>query len=948
MSGQPSRNFDPTPGRFSDVGNTADAPSVRTDLYRPTAAQRTSDAQPLEAIGSALGAFFNAGQQALQHVDAVNHQQDLIQIERENQALQKQAVADQELGKPQDPRYADRHAYAGTYQTSAADAHAFDLSQALRDLMAKQPLDGSVDLNKVARDYFKTQVGSGTGNPDYDARLLSQFSKSADQQIAQYSEAQRATVLQNSTNEVVQQFAQRVLSPEGITTPQFAEMRERIGNLVHGDTGLRDKIVMSAVAGSVQNDGQGQSVLRAMQELGLDRSEPEYFNRISGEVLKRTNAVKTYDAGLAVQKFQQEMTLEKSRYPLGVLPPERVAEYARRAFAIDSIHGVGMDKFPELTHEWNRGLAKAAGDNLWAASYSGQYGTQDSLFVASRFGKSPSTVLSEHYDSAMSQLASQQYPALAESRDGTGLVHPMKTEQSAQDYAQLILAGGATGGHRAASQDTISDTYKAEMGRSLLGKDAKAMARSYRFYDALSRGGLSDSQLHRYFPNDQAENMFWAMRSISGGPLGTEQIAQYLADRPHDADDFSQVGRTGKVDLAAFARKAGFAGQPQEIDKKITEARNAAMLDSAMRKKWFGNAPVAMDSNETAGFDSLLLQQFVVQKATSGSIDLDAAVKAVAGQKGKYIVVPGPFGALQAKRNPFPTTGYTMLHPLNEAPSHPLSISKGYAPIYLPGVQMVNALSKDEDLLVTWAEDADSAHKAFPGKIAEGEKLYLEGPNNAGLSAVRTASGEAIQFRPGEKVAFRTGLGSETLQFTTPEERDVPSLDKYKVLKRVVDKGFAELTVPLDPKEASEFFRKNLGPGWYVQRDGYLGPQGQGYTLYYGARLKVGEKERDQMIAERPGKLQAIREAGIRATQTTELPSGAAIRYTRATGTDGGRNPGGDALAQRGAAIRESVGWAAKVYTETAKQQVQLIEDLVSPLGIAERLDKVKGAFGGK
>ena len=88
-----------------------------------------------------------------------------IQIERENQALAKQAVIDRESGKPMDPQYADRHAYAGTYQVSAADAHAFELSEGLRAHMAKQPLDGSVDLNQVAKDYFKEQVGSGIVYP---------------------------------------------------------------------------------------------------------------------------------------------------------------------------------------------------------------------------------------------------------------------------------------------------------------------------------------------------------------------------------------------------------------------------------------------------------------------------------------------------------------------------------------------------------------------------------------------------------------------------------------------------------------------------------------------------------------------------------------------------------------------------------------------------------------
>lgn len=857
MSGEASRKFDSTPTRYADVGSVADAPGVTTVQSKATAAQFTNDGRALEAIGTALGSFFNAGAKALETVDDVNHREELVQIERENQALAKQAVVDQELGRGMNPATSNRRSYAEAYQTSAADNHAFELAQGLRAVMAKQKLDGSVDLSKVARDYFKEQVGGGTGVPDYDARLLSQFSKSADQQIAQFTEAQRATVLQNTTNETIQQFTQRVLSPEGITTPQFAEMRDRIGALVHGDTVTRDKILMSAIAGAVQNDGQGTSVLRAMQELGLDKTEPEHFNRISGEILKRTNAVKTFDAGMAVQNYQNELALTRSQYPQGILPPEKIAEFAQRWHAIDSVHGVGMHG-SGLQEMWSRGTERAAAVNLWNVAYRGDLRTQDSSRVAAAYGKAPATVLSEHYDAAMSATAAQFDPALAASRDGTGLVRPSASDEATAAYARLILAGGPNGGHRAASQDTISDTYKAEMGRPLTGRDPALMERSFNFYSALSKGGLTKDQLHRYFPDEQSENTFWAMQIMSNGDRGIKQIAKDLVDRPYDAKDIADVARTGHIDLAAVARRSGVAGKPEEIDKKIAEARTSAILDSEGRKKWFGNAAVALDSNESAKFDALLLDQFQLQKRTRGSIDLDAAIKAVAVQTGKYLMVPGYDGALQAMRDPFKGAGRTMLHPLNEDPSHPLSVSKGYAPIYAPGSKVVNAVGDEEDLVVTWAEDAAKAHEVFPG-LPEGSELYLERPNQLGLSSVRTETGEAIQFLPGKAFAVRTGASSWWNSKA----------------------GLEVQTVPKDPQQAAEFFKRNLGPGWYVQRDGYLGPDGQGYTLYYAGRLKVGEKERDEEITKRGKLLMQYRRGSAPPDTVTELPGGAAIVYPK-------------------------------------------------------------------
>jgi hypothetical protein len=59
--------------------------------------------------------------------------------------------------------------------------------------------------------------------------------------------------------------------------------------------------------------------------------------------------------------------------------------------------------------------------------------------------------------------------------------------------------------------------------------------------------------------------------------------------------------------------------------------------------------------------------------------------------------------------------------------------------------------------LVTWAEDAKKAHRLFPGKIAEHDELWLNRPNAAGLSQVRTSNGSPIVFRPGQPIALRVG-----------------------------------------------------------------------------------------------------------------------------------------------------------------------------------------------
>jgi hypothetical protein len=852
MSGQRQQSFDLTPTKQPHVGSMADAPQFGTTPYQATAARFVNDGRGMAAIGSALSSFFDAGAKTAETVAQIQHREDLVQTQRENEALRKQGIADQGLGKPLNPEHEGRRDYLEAYQTSAADAQAHQISEGLREHLAKLSLAGSEDFGQAAEDYIKGQIGTGTGDAVFDSRLIAQVSRNAEAQVAQLNEGRRSTVIQNNTKDVFEQFAKRVLSPEGISTPQFAEMRNRLLPLVHGNTVMRDKLMLAAISGAVQNDGQGVSVLRAMKELGLDQSEPETFNRISGEVLKRTTAVKTFDAGQAVQSFHMDMSQAKSKYPQGILPPQKVAEFAQRAFAIDSVHGVGMDVFG-LKAEWDRGTVKQAQGNLWTHALSGVLGTQDSRRVAAMYGKSAASVMSEHYDPAVSQWASAQSPALAATVDGTGLIRPSASDEAAQAFAGLILAGGPNSGHRAASQDTMSDTYKAELGNPLIGRDPNAMVRSFGFYDRLS-GGMTREQLHGYFPNDAAENTYYAMKALAQGPEGLRQLARTLADNPYDAKAYAEAFKTGKVHLASVVRQFGGSGRPEDIDASIAKAKTTAVLESTGRKRWFGNATVSFDSKEEALFDTLVLQQLHYQRVSRGTVDVDQAVKAAAGQTGKFIVVPGLDGNLQAVRDPFNGAGRHMGNALNADPSHPLSTTKGYSPIYAPGAKIANAWGDEEDTLVTWAEDAKAAHKALPGKIAEHDTLYLQRPNAAGLSQVRASNGAPVIFRPGEKVALRTGPSS--------------ILDSLK--------GLESVEVPKDPEGAQTFFREKLPPGWFA-----ISEMGN-YVMYYGARVKKGTDQLDEATRERAEFQKGIRDRGNSADRPTELLGGAVMSFPNA------------------------------------------------------------------
>lgn len=836
----------------------ADAPQFRTTPYQATAARFVNDGRGMAAIGTALSSFFDAGAKTAETVAQIQHREEMVQIKRENEALAKQGIADQKLGKPIDPANAERRDYFEAYQTSAADAQAHQLSEGLREHLAAQPLDGSVDLAQVAQDYYRKEVGTGTGDPTYDARMLSQFSRAAEAQVSQFAEARRDTVRQNTAEAIRSEASRLIMSPEGIKAPQLAEVADRLLSVVHGNVANRDKLLLSIVDGAVQNDAQGEGVLTALQELGYDTREPEFFKQASAVILQRANQVKTFEAGQEVQRWQQDLIGEKAKHPDGILPPEMVAEFADRAFSIDSVHGTGDGPFHAIYSELLRSTQRKAAASYFKDALTNKFGTRDGAAVAIAHGKPPSAVLTDGFELGLAEVVAETAKTmpllkeLADSRNDLGLLDPMKSDGAAGGLAVLQL----TSGYRSASMDTMPESLKNKMGMPLVGRDPALALRSFKYYKALKEGGFTREQLHRYFPNDAAENRFNALWSLSQGSMDTRQLIQHLIDQPYEAAAYADAFKTGKVNLASVAQRFGAGGRPEEIEKAIVKSRRDAILNTEGRKSWFKSHSISMDSNEEAAHDSRMLEQFHMQRVSSGTVDIEQAA-ANATQTGRYILVPGLHDNLQAVRDPFEGRGRHIRQPLNEAADHPFSTSKGFAPIYAPGVQIKNAKGDDEDTLVTWAEDAKEAHRLFPGMIAEHDDLWLQRPNAAGLSQVKTSNGRPIVFRPGQPIALRVGPGS-----------------MFSDLK-----GLASTQVPRDPYEAQMFFRARLPPGWFAVAES------GNYVMYYGSRVKYGEKEMQQRIAHGSEQLRESRKADIAATGTYDLESGAAMRFTHPTGS---------------------------------------------------------------
>lgn len=810
------RRFSATSRPLGTVGETADGPSVKTDLYRPTPAQVRGSGQQMAALGEALGSFFNTATHTLASLNQVNQREELIQIERENQALALQGGVDHAAGKGKDPRYLDRQAYAGAYETAAADDHALDLNEGLRAKFATLDLsDPNLDLHAMAEDYYRENVGNGTGQAQYDARLLHRYTSASQSLIQQYGEGQRSTIQSNARAELLQSTTRQVLSPTGITTPQLADIRERLTYLAHGDRSVADKLLMTALSGQ-QNAFQGDAILRSMQDLGMDVNEPELFNNISAQVWKNQSTVKTRDAGIALQNWRMDLATEQAKYPHGVLPLERVSEFAQRALAIDGVHGVGIDRF-NIDQLMVQSAKQKVRVNGIVGLINGRFGNADLAAAARANG-----------DSSVAELLQKDFqpflnsndglgadPAFNATRDDLGNIRPLLTPETSVKFGTWTASlyqrfGGISPWDSETSQ---------RVSAGLTGNSIDGIKNSYLALRAARDAGVSRDNASQFFDgNSAAEAHFNGLDMLVRAGIPIEQAAKAQVEHYYDAKELGDVAKTGDI-TSMIARVLGPASgkNREDIAKELAKAQQDAILDSTDRKKWFGSVNIAVGEQDRVPIQGAALKTAMLWRDAGYNGDLKDLMKSAVGGAGKWVVYPGAGGGLTAYRNSFGDLGMSLAAPINH--TGPLSTEKGYRPIMAFGAKVVNAAGEVEDTLATFREDSERALKVFPGKFTgEADRFYVDRQGPDGLALLHDSNGMVPMFRPGEPI----------------------NLDGKAV------------RVPVDPKAAAEFFREHFqDSGFMFKQDGAPGPDGQTWQAYYAPRVKVDERARDKAIRNR-------------------------------------------------------------------------------------------------
>lgn len=824
MAGQAPRQFNPATSSRSQVGEAAPAATTSAQPYQATAAQFSNDGRALAAIGSALSGFFGTAAKTAQDVGQILHREELTQIERENEALTQQAVVDQKTGRAADGSLMGRKAYASTYKAAAADSMAFDMAEGLKAHMADMPLDGSVDPKAYAEKFYRDQVAGGSGDIEYDSRLLYSFAKSTEQQIAQHNgmvqETQETQVLQT----IHQDVTRKLQHQQGITSGQIAESYTRVLAAAHGNTVVANKHFVGMLGHAIQNDGQALAVLNGLQSNGWADANPADYLKLSSDAHANTNRVKTWQAGTEVQSWHQEFSAATAQAKAAgrVLSLDEVHQFTRRAQDIDGKHGVGTSAFHGLSEAMVNASKQKAGVNAVVAAYFGLFdGTNDGGMVAAAMGEEPGKLMTTYFDPAIPFIAQRvgTFPHLMKSVNGLGLVNPLVSIPASRDFATLL----ASKSMQTAAPGGMSDTYKTMLGNALMGTDPSAQATAFEFFKTY-QDLAGPAMTGRMFNSAESAMRFAAVTQMTKLQMDPESAFKRLNLNPDDAKVYADDG-TGKIDWRKVTGKPDI--KPHEFQADLTTKLQKGLRESVGRDAFFGAPNLVMGSKEEDMMLGLAAWNMRDQYRLAGSVDDAAAVAAVVDQmKTRFVTLPGQGNTMQLISDPYGGRGRAMTDPVNTIDGR-----KVYA-----GFHIKNLHNELEDPISTYRQDVATFGKAFPGMVADGDekRVSLAPPDTvSGLHQVMGANMMPIRFGPGQLLALPGGK-TDTLQFHAgPNTAWGTGLG---------GKASQATKLPTDPKELKAFLDERLPPGFFAVPDGHSADGTQTvYSLQYGFRV-VGDE----------------------------------------------------------------------------------------------------------
>ncbi|MDR5812016.1 hypothetical protein QCE62_00240 [Caballeronia sp. LZ033] len=832
------------------------APSVQTQYQEARAAQvdPSTKVGGIKALGDAFGNFFNNTQKTLTQLNSDVETERVQYIKDENKRISEQGKADAISGKDRDVLWSDRGAYNDAYTDSLATQTASQIGLKLQDAALKMPLDGSANFEDVAKKVIDEQLGQGTGDAQLDSLIRVKLFPTVKNMQGSMQEQVHQTVEKNMTNSISQSAVADLYSPTGFTTDSWNSGRSKFLSVTHGDTAQADKLMIASMAQGVQNSYQGAAVLKAANDSGWAAQNPEAYADLSEKVMTRMTHPHSFEAQQALTGWQAD-NMAASMNPM--TPASYWVNQIAKFHSLDSQYGLGIQYLAPVMEAAKQAAKVKADVNTfsWAITNGA---TAEA--TAAHFGVGKDKIIDQSMPSWITQQAGDHFPELANTLNGsTGELRPLQDPKAVTQFVQMISNPAV----RDASGAGMPAMYKTQMGQALSGNDPVAAGRAFDFYDQL-RAQVGDAQIDRYFSDDEARLRYRAMKLVAGNYPDRTSAAKFMMENRIDSKTLADA--YDKRDVGGIAKVLYPSKKPEEIQTMFTKDRDGMLLKAVGRDGFFKNPHVSMTADDENEFNGL----FVSAAAHLKSVGVDDPKQALQIATDAYaktrIARPGPDGNVILQRDTFSGAGRVVGAPLNSDPSHPYSVTKGYAPMYAP-VPIKNAFGVVEDPLKLARQSLDDMQKRAPGVLGDSDGLYLGAPETStGLSPVmKTGSLAQVQFAPGQDVAVMREFNRVDQTVQDPYWRATAEADD-KLFRSKTQSHLVTTKVPSDTKEAEKFFRDTFGDGVIVRRL----PSGA-WGVYKGYTIEGTTAAAEKARAEKETKFQS--QAGIR-QEWKELTTG--------------------------------------------------------------------------
>lgn len=165
-------------------------PQVQMRMLERPVAEEVNSRRGLESLGQSFANFFGAGMRALDTIREAEHQVDLNEIRRENEAQQQRAIHKALFGEELTEDETRDRDYVTAYRETLAKKTALELAQRFNtEIAPNTPLDQDINaaMERFVREELRNGDGIGTGDEQFDNILYSAFAQATAETRAAHS-----------------------------------------------------------------------------------------------------------------------------------------------------------------------------------------------------------------------------------------------------------------------------------------------------------------------------------------------------------------------------------------------------------------------------------------------------------------------------------------------------------------------------------------------------------------------------------------------------------------------------------------------------------------------------------------------------------------------------------------------------------------------------------------